>query len=311
MENAAFLLQHGADPDSQDQVLDSPLVVGMPSGGETCDAALPPLSAESCIQDVFPPGICVFCSHSLGLHRPGEAAAPARCQGRPGGLPRPLSAPRGLAAGQSHRGDAAAGGRCTSRSSEPLRPHATGAGGSGGAPGGGAGSAGERSGGRGSKVSICRLLVHDVLLFAPQGQMCCPKRKTRRPSSTRLPRLETPPSSACCWNTVQTPMWPKTQDTCRCTERRTEDTCSKCWISTEAEFLGGLPVNAAVVFCVLRALELLVGVTCKAEVSESGMSPLHSAAAGGHPPCLKVSRGRPLCLYLPQTDPPFALSGST
>lgn len=28
MENAAFLLQHGADPDSQDQVQDSPLIVG-------------------------------------------------------------------------------------------------------------------------------------------------------------------------------------------------------------------------------------------------------------------------------------------
>lgn len=28
-ENAAFLLQHGADPDSQDQAQDSPLVVGM------------------------------------------------------------------------------------------------------------------------------------------------------------------------------------------------------------------------------------------------------------------------------------------
>lgn len=30
-ENAAFLLQRGADPDSRDQVQDSPLVVGMPT----------------------------------------------------------------------------------------------------------------------------------------------------------------------------------------------------------------------------------------------------------------------------------------
>lgn len=29
MENAAFLLREGADPDSQDQVQDSPLIVGM------------------------------------------------------------------------------------------------------------------------------------------------------------------------------------------------------------------------------------------------------------------------------------------
>lgn len=39
----------------------------------------------------------------------------------------------------------------------------------------------------------------------------------------------------------------------------------------------------------LRALKLLIPVTCKAEVSESGMSPLHSAAAGGHSQCLKVN----------------------
>lgn len=54
--------------------------------------------------------------------------------------------------------------------------------------------------------------------------------------------------------------------------------------------------------CVLRALQLLIPVTCKAEVSESGMSPLHSAAAGGHPQCLKVSPPRPSW-----SDPPPSL----
>lgn len=38
----------------------------------------------------------------------------------------------------------------------------------------------------------------------------------------------------------------------------------------------------------LRALKLLIPVTSIEEVKESGMSPLHSAAAGGHAQCLKV-----------------------
>lgn len=52
----------------------------------------------------------------------------------------------------------------------------------------------------------------------------------------------------------------------------------------------------------LRALKLLLPITCKAEVSESGMSPLHSAAAGGHAQCLEVTRW-----LLPLPFPPFLL----
>ncbi|XP_068451960.1 dynein axonemal heavy chain 12 [Clinocottus analis] len=38
----------------------------------------------------------------------------------------------------------------------------------------------------------------------------------------------------------------------------------------------------------LQALKLLIPVTSKAEVNDSGISPLHSAAAGGHPLCIKA-----------------------
>lgn len=53
--------------------------------------------------------------------------------------------------------------------------------------------------------------------------------------------------------------------------------------------------NGIINVCVcvfLRALEMLIPVTSKVEVSDSGMSPLHSAAAGGHTKCLKV------CVFL-------------
>lgn len=65
VENAAFLLQHGADPDSQNQVLDSPLIVGMPVRlfGCLCRLHLALKSPKS-----MPPSIHVFCSHSLGPH---------------------------------------------------------------------------------------------------------------------------------------------------------------------------------------------------------------------------------------------------
>lgn len=76
---------------------------------------------------------------------------------------------------------------------------------------------------------------HTSSCFAPQGQTCRPKRTMTRPSSTRPPLLETLPSSACCWGAARTPTWPKTQDTCRSTEWRTEDTCSECFLSGEAE----------------------------------------------------------------------------
>lgn len=46
---------------------------------------------------------------------------------------------------------------------------------------------------------------------------------------------------------------------------------------------------SSVCVCVfLRALKMLIPVTSMAEVSESGISPLHSAAAGGHSQCIKV-----------------------
>lgn len=132
VDNVAFLLRHGADPDSQDQVQDSPLVVGTRTS-----VRFPPSRRTSLI-------IRVFCSRSLRLQRPGGAAAPGGRQGQPGGLPRTPAAPRGFAAGQSRHGDPAAAGRCTPRPPEPLRPHPAGPGGPGGAPPGGGGSAEER-----------------------------------------------------------------------------------------------------------------------------------------------------------------------
>lgn len=38
----------------------------------------------------------------------------------------------------------------------------------------------------------------------------------------------------------------------------------------------------------LRSLNLLIPVTSMEDVTDSGMSPLHSAAAGGHTHCIKV-----------------------
>lgn len=44
-----------------------------------------------------------------------------------------------------------------------------------------------------------------------------------------------------------------------------------------------------VIVCLcVRALNLLLPVTSLEDVNDSGMSPLHSAAAGGHTHCIKV-----------------------
>lgn len=42
------------------------------------------------------------------------------------------------------------------------------------------------------------------------------------------------------------------------------------------------------VFVLFRALKLLIPLTSIDEVNDSGMSPLHSAAAGGHTDCITV-----------------------
>uniref|UniRef100_H3DJE7 Ankyrin repeat and SOCS box containing 14 n=2 Tax=Tetraodon nigroviridis TaxID=99883 RepID=H3DJE7_TETNG len=55
-----------------------------------------------------------------------------------------------------------------------------------------------------------------------------------------------------------------------------------------AKNTGHMPIHRVAHRGHLEALKLLIPVTCKAEVSESGMSPLHSAAAGGHSQCLKA-----------------------
>lgn len=70
----------------------------------------------------------------------------------------------------------------------------------------------------------------------------------------------------------------------------------KCWVKSRVavniEQLTNV-INFTLCGCVcvcvfLRALKILIPVTSMADVSESGMSPLHSAAAGGHPQCIKV-----------------------
>lgn len=43
----------------------------------------------------------------------------------------------------------------------------------------------------------------------------------------------------------------------------------------------------------VRALQLLLPVTSMRDINDSGMSPLHSAAAGGHTNCIKVC----VCVY--------------
>lgn len=44
----------------------------------------------------------------------------------------------------------------------------------------------------------------------------------------------------------------------------------------------------------VRALQLLLPVTSMRDINDSGMSPLHSAAAGGHTNCIKVC----VCLWV-------------
>ncbi|XP_072239179.1 dynein axonemal heavy chain 12 [Leuresthes tenuis] len=51
---------------------------------------------------------------------------------------------------------------------------------------------------------------------------------------------------------------------------------------------GYLPIHRISHRGYLQALKLLLPVTSKADVHDSGMSPLHSAAAGGHTNCIKV-----------------------
>lgn len=88
-------------------------------------------------------------SHPLWPQRPDEAAAPLGSQGEPGGLPRPAAPPRGLAAGQSRRGEPAAGGRSAAGPSQPLRPDTAGPGRSGRTRSGGGDAAEERWRGEG------------------------------------------------------------------------------------------------------------------------------------------------------------------
>nr|XP_040059634.1 dynein heavy chain 12, axonemal-like isoform X1 [Gasterosteus aculeatus aculeatus] len=55
-----------------------------------------------------------------------------------------------------------------------------------------------------------------------------------------------------------------------------------------AKQTGHLPLHRVAHRGHLQALKLLIPVTSKAEVEDSGISPLHSAAAGGHPDCIKA-----------------------
>ncbi|KAM9361833.1 dynein axonemal heavy chain 12 [Symphorus nematophorus] len=55
-----------------------------------------------------------------------------------------------------------------------------------------------------------------------------------------------------------------------------------------AKHTGHMPIHRVSHRGYLEALKLLIPVTSMSEVSDSGMSPLHSAAAGGHANCLKV-----------------------
>ena len=54
------------------------------------------------------------------------------------------------------------------------------------------------------------------------------------------------------------------------------------------------------VFVFSRALKLLIPVTSMRDVNDSGMSPLHSAAAGGHTHCIKVCKCVFVCVKYTQ-----------
>ncbi|KAM3849980.1 dynein axonemal heavy chain 12 [Diretmus argenteus] len=55
-----------------------------------------------------------------------------------------------------------------------------------------------------------------------------------------------------------------------------------------AKHTGHLPIDRAAHRGHLQALELLIPVTSEEDVDDSGMSPLHSAAAGGHTHCIQA-----------------------
>ncbi|XP_034725365.1 dynein heavy chain 12, axonemal-like [Etheostoma cragini] len=55
-----------------------------------------------------------------------------------------------------------------------------------------------------------------------------------------------------------------------------------------AKQTGHMPIHRVAHRGHLQALKLLIPVTSRGEVNDSGMSPLHSAAAGGHPLCIKA-----------------------
>lgn len=95
---------------------------------------LPPGGGHLSLRSVPSPSVR---SHPVRADRPGEAAAPARLQREPGGLPRPPAAPRGGAGGQRGAGEAALGGWGAAGPPQLLRLHAAGPGCSGGTPGGG------------------------------------------------------------------------------------------------------------------------------------------------------------------------------
>lgn len=82
VDNASFLLTHGAHADSQDHDQDSPLVVG------TLNMSLGVFHSVAW-RNMGSGFIVSVCSHPLRPHGPGEAAAPARLRGEPGGLLRP------------------------------------------------------------------------------------------------------------------------------------------------------------------------------------------------------------------------------
>ncbi|KAM9364896.1 dynein axonemal heavy chain 12 [Pholidichthys leucotaenia] len=55
-----------------------------------------------------------------------------------------------------------------------------------------------------------------------------------------------------------------------------------------AKHTGHMPIHRVAHRGYLQALELLIPVTSQEDVDDSGMSPLHSAAAGGHTHCIKA-----------------------
>lgn len=114
----------------------------------------------------------------------------------------------------------------------------------------------------------------------------CGGNRSRALFCLRQQLQETQTSSPYCWNTERIPTSPCTVGTCRFTVCPTTDT--DCEDESRYSFARSWSNCHVIESFPFRALEHLIPVTKMSAVKESGMSPLHSAAAGGHAQCVET-----------------------